>query len=41
MNVGQMKRLFNASQNFALLMFKHKDVEEPKAFQGYESSLEI
>lgn len=39
MNVGQMKRIVNASHNFALLMFKHRDVDEPKAFQGYESSL--
>ena len=39
MNVGKMNRIVYASQNFALLMFKHKDVEEPKAFQGYESCL--
>jgi len=34
MNVGQMKRLVNASHNFALLMIKHKYVEESEAFQG-------
>ena len=39
MNVGKMKKIVNASQNFALLMFKHKVVEEPKVFQGYESIL--
>jgi len=38
-NAGQMKRIVNASQNFAILMIKHEDVEESKAFQGYESSL--
>ena len=38
-NVGQMKRIVNASQKFALLMFMQKDVEETKGFQGYESSL--
>jgi len=38
-NVGQTKRIVNTSQNFALLMFKHKDVEETKYFQGCESSL--
>ena len=25
-NVGQMKRIVNASKKFSLLMFKHKDV---------------
>lgn len=38
-NTGQIKRIVNASQNFAFLMIKHEDVEESKAFQGYESSL--
>ena len=38
-NAGEMKRIVNASHNFALLMFKDKDAKESKALQGYESSL--
>ena len=34
-----MKMFVNASQNFTLLMIKHKYVDESEAFQGYESSL--
>ena len=37
-NVGQMKRIVNASQNFALFMIKRGGVEESKTFQEYESS---
>jgi hypothetical protein len=33
-NVGQMKRLVNASNNFVLLMIKHKDNVEKESFQG-------
>ena len=38
-NAGQMKRIVNVSQNFALLMIKHECVEESKDFQGNDSSL--
>lgn len=38
-NDGQMKRLVNPSHNFALLMIKHKDVEESEAFQGCDIKL--
>ena len=31
-NAGQMKRIVNVSQNFALLMVKHEGVEESKTF---------
>ena len=37
MHAGQMKRIVNASQNFALLMFKHQDVMN-EAFQGDASN---
>ena len=38
-NGEKMKRFVNASQNFTLLLIKHKYVDESEAFQGYESSL--
>ena len=34
----QMKRIVNASQNFAMLMFKHNNVAN-EAFQGDESNV--
>lgn len=37
MHVGQMKRIMNASQNFTLLMFKHRDAVN-QAFQGDASN---
>jgi hypothetical protein len=36
-NVGQMKRLVNASKNFVLLMIKPKENVEKEAFQGCDS----
>jgi hypothetical protein len=38
-NVGQMKRLVNASKNFVLLMIKPKNDIENKAFQGCDTKL--
>lgn len=38
-NLEQMNRIDNASQNFSLLMLKHEDVDECKALQEYDSSL--
>jgi hypothetical protein len=38
-NVGQMKRLVNASNNFVLLMIKPKDDIENKSFQGCYTKL--
>jgi hypothetical protein len=38
-NVGQMKRLVNASKNFVLLMIKPKDDIENEAFQGCDAKL--
>jgi hypothetical protein len=38
-NVGQMKRLVNASKNFVLLMIKPKDNVEKEAFQGCDAKL--
>lgn len=37
MHTGQMKRIVPASQNFPLLMFKHKD-DLNEAFQGDASN---
>ena len=37
-NAGKLKRTVNASQNSALLMFKHKDVVN-EAFQGDASNV--
>jgi len=37
--VGQMKRVVNASNNFVLLMIKSKDIDESKAFIGFDSNL--
>jgi hypothetical protein len=38
-NVGQMKRLVNASNNFVLLMIKPKDDIENESFQGCDTKL--
>jgi hypothetical protein len=38
-NVGQMKRLVNASKNFVLLMIKPKNDVENEAFQGCDTKL--
>jgi hypothetical protein len=38
-NVGQMKRLVNASKKFVLLMIKLKDNVEKEAFQGCNANL--
>jgi hypothetical protein len=38
-NVGQMKRLVNASKNFVFLMIKPKDNVEKEAFQGCDANL--
>jgi hypothetical protein len=38
-NVGQMKRLVNASENFVLLMIKPKNDVENEAFQGCDAKL--
>jgi hypothetical protein len=38
-NVGQMKRLVNASNNFVLLMIKPKDDIENEVFQGCDAKL--
>jgi hypothetical protein len=38
-NVGQMKRLVNASKNFVLLMIKPKDNVEKEVFQGCDANL--
>jgi hypothetical protein len=38
-NVGQMKRLVNASNNFFLLMIKPKDNVQKKTFQGCDANL--
>ena len=35
-NVGQMKRILNASKNFALLILKHEDVVECRSLQGHD-----
>ena len=40
MNVGQMKRIVNASQNFDLLISKHEDVVN-EDFQGDASNLKL
>jgi hypothetical protein len=40
-NVGQMKRLVNASKNFVLLMIKPKDNVEKEAFQGCDAKLKF
>jgi len=39
LNVGQMKRFFNDSKNFVLLMIKPKENFENKAFQGCDAKL--
>jgi hypothetical protein len=39
-NVGQMKRLVNASKNLVLLMIKHKDNDEEEVFQGCDAKLQ-
>lgn len=38
MHARQMKRIVNASENFALLLFKYKDVVN-EAFQGDTSNV--
>jgi len=38
-NVGQMKRLVNASKNLVLLMIKPKDNDEEEFFQGCDAKL--
>ena len=38
-NVGQMKRLVNASKNFVLLMIKPKEDIENEVFQGCDTKL--
>jgi hypothetical protein len=38
-NVGQMKRLVNASKNFVLLIIKPKDDIENEVFQGCDAKL--
>lgn len=39
-NVGQMKRLVNSTNNFVLLMIKPKNDVENEAFQGSDERLE-
>jgi hypothetical protein len=39
-NVGQMKRLVNASKNLVLLMIKPKDNDEEEVFKGCDAKLQ-